>query len=195
MAYTLKGTYELACNCRVLCPCNVDGVPTGEGDQCHGVAVYEVREGNLDDTDLSGVWFAFAYYLPSNPSSGNWKIGVTVDDSASDAQSEALDRIFSGQEGGPFAEFAPLIGEYSGVERGSVSGSHGDAPSGSIAGIGDFSIELSRGPNGEPTTLSNAMFGFGPVLKVGKGSGRLNVFGSSHDAGYAESAEYEYSSG
>ena len=195
MAYTLKGTYELACNCRVLCPCNVDGVPTGEGDQCHGISVYEVREGNLDDTDLSGVWFAISYYLASNPSSGNWKIGVTIDDSASDAQAEALDRIFSGQEGGPFAEFAPLIGEYTGVERGSVSGSHGDSPSGSIAGVADFRTELARGPDGEPTTLSNAMFGFGPVLKVGKASGRLNVFGSSHDAGYAESAEYEYSSG
>ena len=96
MAYTLKGTYELACNCRVLCPCNVDGVPTGEGDQCHGVSVYEVREGNLDDTDLSGVWFAISYYLAANPSSGNWKIGVTIDDSASDAQVEALTTELAG---------------------------------------------------------------------------------------------------
>jgi hypothetical protein len=194
MAYTIKGTYELACNCRLLCPCNVDGVPTGEGDQCHGVAVYAVREGNLDDIDLSGVSFALTYYVPSNPSSGNWKVGAIVDDGASDGQAQAIDRILSGQEGGPFAEFVPLIGEYTGIERGSVSGSHGDAPSGSIDGVGDFTIELLRGPDGKPTTLSNAMFGFAPVLNLGKGSGRLNVYGSSHDAGYAESAEYEYSS-
>jgi hypothetical protein len=194
MAYTIKGTYELACNCKLLCPCNVDGVPTGEGDQCHGVSVYTVREGHLDDTDLSGVSFALTYYVPSNPSAGNWKIGAVVDDGASEDQAQALDRILSGQEGGPFAEFGPLIGEYVGIERASVSGSHGDAPSGSIVGVGDFTIELARGPDGGPTTVSNALFGFAPVYTVGKGSGRLNVFGSSHDVRYAESAEYEYSS-
>jgi hypothetical protein len=195
MAYTIRGTYTTICNCKLLCPCSVDGVPTGEGDQCHGFAVYEVREGNLDDTDLSGVSFALAYFLPSNASSGNWKVRITVDDGASDGQAAAIDRIVSGQEGGPFGEFAPLIGEYVGMERGSISISDGDAPSGTVADIGEFSGDYFKGADGTPTTVTNAIFGFAPVYRVGKAtSGRFSVFGESYDSSYAEAAEYEYSS-
>jgi hypothetical protein len=50
MAYTIDGTYAGVCDCRLLCPCPVDGLPTGPGDQCHGVLVFDVREGSLDDS-------------------------------------------------------------------------------------------------------------------------------------------------
>src|SRR6266540_6840081 len=139
MAYTIKGTYVTICNCKLLCPCSVDAVPTGEGDQCHGFVVYEVREGNLDDTDLSGVVFALPYFLPSNASSGGWKMGLTVDEGASDDQADAIERIITGKEGGPWAEFSPLIGEFTRAERGRIAISDGSAPSGSVSGIGDFS--------------------------------------------------------
>jgi hypothetical protein len=195
MAYLLKGTYTGICNCKLVCPCNVDGPPTGEGDQCHGFIVYNVREGNLDDTDLSGVSFALGYFLPSNASAGNWELEGTIDESASEEQSQALDRILSGQEGGPFADFAPLIGKYSGLQQGKISLSDGDAPSGSISGIGDFSAELFKDAEGTTTTMSNAMFGFAPIIRLGKSSGRFTVFGKSWDASYAEGADYEYSSG
>jgi hypothetical protein len=194
MAYTIKGTYAAVCNCRLLCPCPVDGLPTGEGDQCHGVLVFDVREGSLDDTDLAGVPFALYNHFPSNLSSGDWKVGIVVDEGASDEQAQAIERIISGEEGGPFAEFGPLIGEYVGMQRTRVSLSDGDSPSGSVAGVGDFGTEFLRGADGSPTTVSNAMFGFAPTFKIGKGSGRFKVFGSDHDANYAEGAEFEFSS-
>jgi hypothetical protein len=194
MAYLLRGTYAGICNCKLVCPCNVDGVPTGEGDQCHGVIVYDVRQGNLDDLDLSGVTFALAYFLPSNASSGNWKIQGILDEGASEAQAQAVDRIVSGEAGGPFADFAPLIGEYGGMQRAKVSLSDGEAPSASITGVGDFSAEFFKDAEGTTTTLNNAMFGFAPIIRLGKGSGRFTVFGSTHDASYAEGAEFEYSS-
>jgi hypothetical protein len=173
-----------------LSSCPVDGLPTGEGDQCHGVLVFDVREGNLDSTDLSGVPFALYNHFPSNLSSGDWKVGIVVDDAASDEQAEAIERIISGQEGGPFADFTPLIGDYVGMQRGNVSLTNG---SGSVANVGDFSTEFLTGADGAPTTVSNAMFGFAPKFRVGKGSGRFNIFGSSHDARYAEGAEFEFS--
>jgi hypothetical protein len=194
MAYLLKGTYAGVCNCKLVCPCNVDGTPTGEGDQCHGLIVYDVRQGNLDDMDLSGVTFALSYHLPSNASSGNWKVEGTIDEGASEEQAQAIDRIVSGQAGGPFADFAPLIGEYGGLQRGAVSLSDGEAPSASVTGVGDFSAEFFKDAEGTVTTLNNAMFGFAPTIRLGKGSGRFTVFGSSHDASYAEGAEFEYSS-
>jgi hypothetical protein len=194
MAYLLKGTYAGICNCKLVCPCNVDGTPTGEGDQCHGLIVYDVREGNLDDMDLSGVAFALAYFLPSNPSSGNWKIAGTIDEGASEEQAQAIDRIVSGQAGGPFADFAPLIGEYGGMQRGKVSLSDGEAPSLSVTGVGDFRAEFFKDSEGTTTTMNNAMFGFAPTIRLGKGSGQLTAFGSTYEANYAEGAEFEYSS-
>src|SRR6266542_763697 len=112
MAYTIKGTYAAVCDCSLLCPCPVDGPPTGEGDQCHGLLVFDVREGNLNGTDLSGVAFALYNHFPSNLTSGNWKVGIVVDDGASDEQAQAIERIVSGDAGGPFGEFKPLIGKY-----------------------------------------------------------------------------------
>jgi hypothetical protein len=193
MAYTIKGTYAAVCDCSLLCPCPVDGPPTGEGDQCHGLLVFDIREGNLNGTDLSGVAFALYNHFPSNLTSGNWTVGTVVDEGASDDQAQAIERIVSGQEGGPFGEFVPLIGENEGMKRGAVRLSDGDTPSGSVAGVGDFGVDFVRGPDGSPTTVSNAMFGFAPTFKVGKGSGRFSVFGSSHEARYAEGAEFEFS--
>jgi hypothetical protein len=194
MSYTIKGTYGAVCNCRMICPCPIDGLPTGDGDECNGVLIFDVRQGNLDDTDLSGVPFALYNHFPSNLSSGNWKVGIVVDEGASDAQAQAVERIISGQEGGPFADFGPLIGDYVGMQRGKVSLSGDDDVKGTVAGIGDFETEFAKGSDGSPTTVSNAMFGFAPTFKVGKGKGRFSVFGSSHEARYAEGAEFEFSS-
>jgi hypothetical protein len=193
MAYTIKGLYGAVCNCRLLCPCPVDGPPSAEGGECYGCLVFDVREGNLDDTDVSGTTFALYNHFPSNLSAGNWRIGLVVDEGASDEQAQAIERIISGQEGGPFGDFVPLIGEFVGMQRASVSLSDGDSPSASIGGVGDFSTELLTGPDGSPTTVNKAMFGFAPSFRIGKGSGRYSIFGSSYDATYAESAEFEFS--
>jgi hypothetical protein len=194
MAYTIAGTYLAACNCRLVCPCPVDGTPTGPNDQCIGAGVFSIRQGNLDDVDLGGVNFAFYNMFPSNLSAGNWKLGVVVDEGASDEQAQAVEKILSGQEGGPFAEFAPLIGDFAGVERASVSLSDGDAASAEVAGKSQFTFEPARGVDGSPTTTKNAMFGFAPEFAIGRASGKSNAFGLSFDASYGEMAEYEFSS-
>jgi hypothetical protein len=54
MAYRITGTYVASCDCALYCACPTDGPPTGKDGQCHGSLVFQVREGNLDGTDLSG---------------------------------------------------------------------------------------------------------------------------------------------
>jgi hypothetical protein len=191
MAYRLAGTYVAHCDCNQLCPCAMDGPPTGADGQCHGLLVFGVGEGNLDDTDLSGVSVAMGYMAPSNISAGNLKLGLVVDEGASDEQTAALERIFSGKEGGMFGEFAPLIGEWLGVERAAVNFSDGDEPSAKI-GDTDVTFEAHRGGDGNPTTVSNSMFGFAPVFRIGKSSGSSGILGTSFDADYGEAAEFEY---
>jgi hypothetical protein len=192
MAYRLAGTYVAHCDCKQVCPCAVDGPPTGRDGQCRGLLVHEVRDGNLDGTDLSGVLVAMAYMAPSNISAGNLKVGIVVDNQASDEQAEALGRIFKGDEGGMFGEFKPLFGEWLGVDRADLSFSGGEEPS---ARIGDVEVNFTafRGGDGGVTTVSNAMFGFAPVFTLGQSSGTSGLFGESFEADYGEAAEFEYS--
>jgi hypothetical protein len=194
MAYTIRGTYVADCDCNLVCPCPYDGPPTGKDNQCHGAVVFQIDSGNLDDVDLSGVTWALYNHFPDHITAGNWKVGITVDSGASDEQAQAVERIVSGQAGGPFAEFAPLIGEYVGMQRGKVTFSDGDKASGSIEGIGDISIEPFRGADGTPTRVSNAMVGFAPEFTIGRSSGQATILGTSTEFTYAESAEFEYSS-
>src|SRR5438105_1881283 len=190
MGYTISGTYLAACDCRLLCPCPVDGTPTGPEDQCHGAAAVRIDRGSLDDVDLSGVKFALVNHFPSNITSGNWKMGIVVD-AGSDDQAQAVERIISGQAGGVFGEFAPLIGEYTGMQRGSIDLSDKGA---TIEGVGEVTFDPALGADGGPTVSRNAMFGFAPEFRLGRSSGSYDTFGSSRQASYGETAEFEYSS-
>jgi hypothetical protein len=190
MAYRIAGTYVASCNCAPICPCPVDSTPTGPNGECRGLLIFDVRNGSLDDTDLGGVSFALFNHFPSNLSAGGWTVGIVVGEEASDEQAQAVERIISGEEGGPFGEFKPLIGEYTGMQRGRVTA---EEKSGSVAGIGDFQFEPFTGPDGSPTKVKAAMFGFAPEYTIGKGSGRAEILGESVDFAYGESADFEFS--
>jgi hypothetical protein len=49
-------------------------------------------------------------------SEGNWRIGMFMDDRASEEQIDKLGAIFAGQMGGPMANLVPLVGENLGME-------------------------------------------------------------------------------
>jgi hypothetical protein len=55
-------------------------------------------------------------------------------------------------------------------------------------------FEAFKGPDGKPTTASNAAFGFAPVFRLGQSSGSSGLFGESFEANYGEAAEFEYTS-
>jgi hypothetical protein len=195
MAWRISGTYVATCNCHLLCPCPVDNPPTSDEGVCKGVGVFHIADGNLDDTDLSDVNVCLVNLFPSNLTSGNWKLGIVVDESASDEQTGALERIFGGEEGGPFGDFKPLVEEWLGVERGPVNFSDGGQPSASVGGT-DYSFEPLPGPEGAgaDTTVRNAAFGFANEFRVGKSNGHFRAHGIEFDAIYAESADYEFAS-
>ena len=52
---------------------------------------------------------------PKVMTDGNWRLGMFVDDGASDEQVELLAAVYGGQKGGPMEGLAPLIGEVLGV--------------------------------------------------------------------------------
>ena len=194
MAYRISGTYVLHCSCQLVCACAIDGPPTGPDGECDSSAVFHVESGNLDDTDLSGVDFAMYFHVPSNLSAGNWTVAPIVDEAASDEQAQAIERILSGQEGGPFGEFVPMIGEAQPLRRAKVTFSDGDAPSGSVEGETEIRVEPSRGPDGTPTTVVDAPIAFAPKITIGRGSGRGYATRGDYEPVYGETAAFEYAS-
>jgi hypothetical protein len=196
MTWRIAGTYVASCSCKLICPCPVDGPPVNPdgGTECTGAALFHVAQGDSDGVDLSGVNFAFYNYWPARLSAGNWKVGLVVDDAASEQQAQALERILSGQEGGMFAELAQLISEYLGMERAPVSFSDGETPSGAVAGRTELQFEPRRGVDGSPVSVQNAAFAFAPQYRIGTSTGRSDAFGMVFDPSYGESAEFEYSS-
>jgi hypothetical protein len=195
MAWSMTGSYVANCNCHGVCPCPTGQKPSSDSGECVGVGIFHIDRGDCDGVDLSGLDVALYNHFPTTLTEGNWKVGIVVSESASDEQLDALDRIFRGQEGGPFGELSALYGEYAGTERGAVSYSDGERPSGSVEGRSELSFEPLLGPDGNPTTVKNAAFGFAPEFMIGKGSGRSDSFGLSYDqADYAEAAAFEFAS-
>jgi hypothetical protein len=74
--------------------------------------------------DVSGLTVAAVGDTPKVMSEGNWRLGVLIDDKASDEQADKLAAVFGGQLGGPMEALGPLVGEQLGVERVPMEVSH-----------------------------------------------------------------------
>ena len=61
--------------------------------------------------DGSGNVVAAIADTPKVMSEGNWRLGLLIDEDASDEQTEKLAAVFSGSLGGPMGALAPLVGE------------------------------------------------------------------------------------
>ena len=71
----------------------------------------------IDGTEVRGRRVVAIIDTPKVMTDGNWRLGMFVDDQASDEQFDKLVKVFGGQLGGPMEALAPLVGEVVGVER------------------------------------------------------------------------------
>jgi hypothetical protein len=117
MAWNVKGTYIETCSCEFMCPCNFSFAHGADYDRCRVTLVFNITEGTVEGTDVGGLVVAAIADTPKVMTEGNWRLGLIIDNRASDEQAEKLLGVFSGQLGGPMAGLAPLIGENLGVER------------------------------------------------------------------------------
>lgn len=196
MSWSMSGNYLAGCSCALLCGCAVDAQPRDKAgnEQCVGVGVFHIAEGHLDETDLSGVDFALYNQFPSHLTAGDWKIGIVVDTGATDSQAEAVDTIVSGREGGPFEQLSQFFGDYLGMERAEVGISDGDKPRLSVGGRSEIEVTALTGPDGGPTTVKNAMFGFAPEFTLGTASGSSEAFGLTFEGSYGEIGDFAFAS-
>jgi hypothetical protein len=117
MSWNISGSYFETCSCDVICPCTASLSLGATRDRCNVTLVFNVKSGEVDGTDVSGLTVAAVCDTPKVMSEGNWRLGVVIDAAASDEQAEKLGGVFSGALGGPMEALGPLVGENLGVER------------------------------------------------------------------------------
>ncbi|HWM96970.1 MAG TPA: DUF1326 domain-containing protein, partial [Streptosporangiaceae bacterium] len=104
------------------CPCTWSALTAKATlDRCRALLAYHVASGEIDGVDVGGLSFALFLDTPPVMSEGNWRVGVFLDEDASDHQAEQLGLVLSGQAGGPPAMLGPLIGEMLGVEKAHIT--------------------------------------------------------------------------
>jgi hypothetical protein len=180
-AYELEGTLLEVCSCNVLCPCWIGEDP--DGGECYSIVAYHIDRGHITGVDVSGRSAVMVNHIPGNILAGDWEVVMLVDDGATTQQRDALVGVFSGQMGGPLADFAQLIGTVKGVERVPISHQvHGGTGTRRIPGIVETDMEPYRGPDGSVTTLRDSIFSTVPgspawVSKAGRTRVQLPRYG------------------
>lgn len=165
MSYHLEGRLLEVCDCRVLCPCWIGEDP--DNGTCESILAWHIDKGSIDDVDVTGRTMAIAAHIPGNVLKGNFRVVMYVDDGANAAQRDAMIAVWSGQRGGPVADYASLVGQVVSVEQVpitfAVNQGHGTLK---ISDVGLAELEPYRGPNGAITTLADTIFSTVPGAPV-----------------------------
>jgi hypothetical protein len=186
MAWNLAGTYVETCSCELMCPCNLSLDHGATYDFCRVTLVFNIREGAVEGTDVGGCVVAVIADTPKVMTEGNWRVGVFISDSATDAQFEKLVQVFSGQLGGPIAALAPLIGQMLGVERAPIEvNDNGLRHSVRIGDMIDFEIEdiVPFGvETGQPVKFNGMFHPVGSDLTMAEAKrSRISAFGIEYE--------------
>ncbi len=120
MSWNLGGSYFETCSCELMCPCNLSFSHGATYDFCRATLVFDIREGEVDGVDILGRRVVAIIDTPKVMTDGNWRLGMFVDDQATDKPFDKLVQVFGGQLGGPMAALGPLVGEVVGVERAAI---------------------------------------------------------------------------
>jgi hypothetical protein len=186
MSWTIKGSYTETCSCDLMCPCNLSFDHGATYDYCRVTLVFNLREGSVDGTDVSGRVVAMIADSPKVMTEGNWRLGVFIDAAATDEQFDKLVQVFSGQLGGPMGALAPLIGEMLGVERAEIevqddglrhSVRIGDKIDFEIEDIVPFGIETGR-----PIRFDGMFHPVGSDLTMAEARrSRINAYGIQYE--------------
>jgi len=186
VAWNLKGSYVETCSCELMCPCNLSFDHGATYDFCRVTLVFDIREGEVEGTDIGGRRVAVIADTPKVMTEGNWRLGLFIDDEATDEQAGKLAQVFSGQLGGPMAGLAPLVGEVLGVERAQIEvHDEGLRHSVRVGDVIDFEVEdiVPFGvETGEPVRFAGMFHPVASDLTMAEAKrSKINAFGIEYE--------------
>jgi hypothetical protein len=187
MAWNISGSYFETCSCDVVCPCTASLSLAATRDRCNVTLVFNVKSGEVEGVDVSGLTVAAVADTPKVMGEGNWRLGVIIDAAASEEQAEKLGGVFSGALGGPMEALGPLVGENLGVERLPIEvREDGLEHSVRIGDDVDFEIEdvVPFGTEtGKPARITGIFHPAGSELTVSRATrSNINAFGIQYEA-------------
>lgn len=172
MSWSIEGRYFENCSCEVVCPCTASLALGADYDHCRVVLAFQIDTGEVEGVDVSGLTLAAVAEAPKFMHEGNWRLGVLIDDSATDEQAEKLGAVFSGQLGGPMEALSGLVGEPLGTERVSMQFSSSEGRHTlRVDGMGQASVQdvVPFGvESGEPARLKGIFHPVGSELTIAK---------------------------
>ena len=145
-----------------------------------------MRDGEVDGTDVGGLNVVVIIDTPKVMTDGNWRLGMFVDDQATDEQFDKLVKVFGGQLGGPMAALAPLVGEIVGVERAAIEVTdEGHLHRVRVGDVIEFEVEdiVPFGKeDGQPVRFDGMFHPAGANLTMAEArSSRINAFGIQYE--------------
>jgi hypothetical protein len=186
MAWNLEGSYAETCSCELMCPCNLSFDHGATYDFCRATLAFNIREGQIEGTEVDGRKVVAIIDTPKVMTDGNWRLGVYIDDEADDEQFDKLVKVYGGQLGGPMEALGPLIGEIVGVERAAIDFADdglrhtvrvGDAIEFEIEDIVPFGSE-----SGQPVRFDGMFHPAGSNLTMAEAKRtRINAFGIAYE--------------
>jgi hypothetical protein len=186
MSWNIKGSYAETCSCELMCPCNTSLDHGATYDFCRVVLAFDIHEGQVDGLDVGGRRVVAIADTPKVMTDGNWRLGMFVDDQATDEQFDKLVQVFGGQLGGPMAALAPLVGEIAGVERVPITiSSEGLRHGVRVGDVIDFEIEdiVPFGKeDGQPVRFDGMFHPVGSNLTMAEARrSRIDAFGIRYE--------------
>ena len=117
--YKVKGVFLESCNCDSGFNCNFGGFP--DHGSCEAVVGIQIDEGNIGDTDLSGMKLVLVVKWPKAIHEGDGAAAIYIDESASEEQVGGIATILTGQAGGmPWEVLATTLSSLDGPHMKSI---------------------------------------------------------------------------
>lgn len=183
--WKIKGELFLNCSCEVFCPCVVSlGKHKPTEGHCHAWMAVRIDNGHYGDADLSGLNIGLFVEIPGRMGEGNWKVGVYVDERATDDAYDGILKIFSGKAGGTTGLLGMLTSEILGVEKTQIIIETESNKRRIIVGKkiqGEIETVMG-GDNENPVIIKNTKYWMGPDVTVAQGTrSRVRDFGRVWD--------------
>lgn len=170
-----KGLIFENCSCQLVCPGHIHFDQLCTHERCNGYWALQFDDGEVDSSRLAGRNVVIAYDAPKRMIDGGWTQIMFVDEAASDDQRDALESVFRGDLGGPWAILGKFVSErlptrYVPIEM--VT----DAPTKTVTipGVIDATVEMIRGKDrSQPVTFEN-------IFNQIHSSSQVIAFGDTH---------------
>lgn len=185
MSWSLQGTFFENCSCDAICPCTWSNLAhRATRDYCRFAMAFQIDSGDVNGVDVSGRSFVLVGDTPAQMTEGGWRVGLFIDDGASEEQVAGLGEVVSGSLGGPPAALGPLLGEFLGVEQAPITiEANGKQHHISVGDSVDYTGQRVTLEDGSPITLTNIVahpagpdMGLAPVT-----SATVSAFGIEYD--------------